>query len=264
MFEHCEIEREHYNAAEFAAFHAFVYGSTKESTAAFFWVSIGSNYWIERQAVIDLDIVVLDGDTSFLLEYGNLDDATKIERLALEYAFNTTASSSHSANNTRILGRLVAEAVDLGYDLHDSAAGISPLLQLLHYEITEPSAEYTEARLFAWLTLLKSIGVDLHTYGQEEWDRFQALRRDCERPWDRWHSVYPHRCEDHPDRSLDPFCHKLDNKSTLSAFSYGADVSDWKLWILHHGDQYAGEFWRLIEQNGIFNRHVPGGWVEAD
>jgi hypothetical protein len=252
------------DAAEFATLHAFVYGSTEESTAAFFWMSIGGMDWCGRQAVFDLDIVVLDGDTSFLLKYGNLDDAIKIERLALEYAFNTTAGFSHSANNTRMLGGLVAGAVELGYDLHDSADGISPLLQLLHYETPEPSAERMEARLCAWLTLLKIIGVDLHTYGQEEWNRFQALRRDCERPWDQWHSVDPHLCEDHPDRAKDPFYHKLDNKPTLSAFSYGADVSDWKLWILHHGDQYAEEFWKLIERNGIFNRHVPGGWVEAD
>lgn len=245
-----------------------MYGSTEESTAAFFWMASGGIYWRKRQAVsvFDLGIIVLEGDMSFLLEYGNLDNATKIERLALEYAFNTTADGSHSASNMRMLGRLVAEAVNLGYDLHDSAAadGISPLLHILQYEDTKPSSERMEARLYAWLALLKSNGVDLHTYGQEEWNRFQALRRDCELPWDRWHGVDPHRCKDQSYRSRGYFHHQLDNKSPLSAFSYGSDVSDWKLWILHPGDQYAGQFWTLIEQNGIFDRHVPGGWVEAD
>jgi hypothetical protein len=264
LLENCEIDGDHSDAAECPHLHAFVYGSTEESTAAFFWTASGGLYWNERQELLDLDVVVLDDDTSYLLECGKFDDATKIKRLALEYAINATASLHNSARNTHVLGELVAGAINAGYDLHDSADGISPLLRLLHEKYKGMSAEAMEARLYAWLTLLDSIGVDLHTYGQEEWNRFQALRRDCERPWDWWHGVTPHRCEDHPSRSVFCYYHRVDNKPTLSAFSYGADVSDWKLWTLHHGYQYAGQFWRLIEQNGIFNRHVPGGWVEAD
>jgi hypothetical protein len=265
LLENCEIDGDHYDAAECPHLHAFVYGSTEESTAAFFWMASGGLYWNERRVLLDLDVVVLDDDTSYLLKSGKFDNATKIERLAMEYTLNATANFSHSARNTRVLGELVAGAMHSGCDLHGREDDISPLLRLLHREDKWMSAEYMEARLYAWLALLKSIGVDLHTYGQEEWDRFRALRRDCERPWDWWHGAYPHRCEDLPSHlSPTSYRHEIETKPTVSAFSYGADVSDWKLWILHHGDQYAGQFWRLIEKNGIFNRHVPGGWVEAE
>ena len=231
---------------------AFVYGDIKESTATLFW-TILINY--DRPDLHNFEILAINDDTSYLLNYGSFDDRTKFECLALAYARSATSASECSASNMRMLGGLVVGAIDIGYDLHDSTDGISPLLQILH----GGEALSMEARLHAWLTLLKSTGVNLHMYGQEEWNRFQALRRSCERPWDWWHGVDAHQCEDYfgggfrPGREYGP---------TLTAFAYGKEISDWKLWLLHPGDQHAGQFWRLIEQNGIYCRHVPGGWVE--
>jgi hypothetical protein len=264
LIENSELECMHedmspWDSSSLAKLHVawlrdFTYECTEESTAAFFWMKICNKYWHEWDPIFDLDSTTLNGDTLYLLNYGKVDDMSKINILTLAYARSATDSSNKS--NTLVLGRLVAEAIDLGYDLHAGANSISPLLRLLHHGGT--STERMRARLYAWLALLKSSGVDLHTYGQEEWNLFQAVRRDCERPWDRRHGVDAHQCEDFPDDQYETI-----HASTVTAFTYGEEVSDWKIWVLHPGDQYAGQFWRLIERNGIFDRRVPGGWVEA-
>lgn len=209
--------------------------------------------------------VALDDDTTYLLRYGTFDEKTEMNALAQLYASNVTLKTTRGADNLRRLGQLIAGAVDLGMDLHESADGISPLLRILQGKYEAVSFGDKEARLNAWLALLKSIGVDLRLYGQEEWHRFQALRRECDRPWDWWHGTDDHQCQDYPDdvpgRSGFQFFEYI---PTLAAFTYGEEVSDWKLWILHPGDHHAGQFWRLIERNGIYSRHVPGGWVEAE
>ena len=235
-----------YDAAELANTRVFVYGDIKASTATRFWTILISYYCPDLD---NFEILAINDDTSYLLNYGSFDDRTKFKCLALAYARSATSASECSASNMRMLGELVVGAIDIGYDLHDSTDGISPLLRILH----GGEAPSMEARLHAWLTLLKSTGVNLHMYGQEEWNRFQALRRGCERPWDWCHGVDAHQCGSFLDSEHGP---------TLIAFAYGEDVSDWKLWLLHPGDHHAGEFWRLIEQNGIYCRHVPGGWVE--
>lgn len=119
---------------------------------------------------------------------------------------------------------------------------------MLHDKRTVPSVTEMEARLEEWITLLKFTGVDLRLYGQEEWHRFQALRRDRERPWDWRHGVEAHRCEEVPDDRFRGVSGESESPPTLAAFTYGEKVSDWKLWVLHPGDEHAGQFWRLIQQ----------------
>lgn len=236
-----------------------MYGGTEESTAAFFWIYL-DRYKDPYDSLFNLGILTLNDDTSYLLNHGEFNYTDNVSKLAQAYAMNATHDTSYSAINMRILGELLAGAIDLGHDLHKGTNGISPLLRILHAEYEVLPAKDLEARLVAWLRLLKSIGVDLCVYGREEWSRFQALRRDCERPWDWWHGVGAHRCEEVNASYPNP----RDSAPTLTAFTYGEEVSDWKTWMLHHGDQHAGQFWRLIEQNGIYNRHVPGGWVEDE
>lgn len=254
------------HAADAAILYDFVYGCTEESVATFLWIQLCSSNWVDEKLHFNPETMALNGDTSYLLRYGKFNDAKRVDRLAEAYVTSATRGSGCSTIDTRTLRQLVAEAVNVGMDLHGDPDGISPLLNFLHSRkfMVSVTAREIEARLYAWLTLLESVGVDLHLHGQEEWCRFQALRRFCERGWDLGHGFYPHRCEEVPERPADSDDRKFNNKATLSAFSYGADVSDRKLWTLHRGDHYAGQFWRLIEQNGIFNRHVPGGWGEAD
>jgi hypothetical protein len=241
-----------------ANIRAFVYGDIKESTATHFWTVISFCRPDVYGDVHNFELLAINDDTSYLLKYGSFDDRVKFNCLALAYTASAIGGLEYSASNMRTLGELVAGAIDLGYDLHDSADGISPLLRLLHDDDRRMPAEFMEARLHAWLALLKSTGVDLQIYGQEEWNRFQALRRDCERPWEYRHGVKAHRCEEVSEGTFDEY----GSLPTLTAFTYGEEVSDWKLWLLHLRDEYAGQFWRLIEQNGTYCRHVPGGWVE--
>jgi hypothetical protein len=114
--------------------------------------------------------MALDGDTSYLLRYGKFNDATRVERLPDAYATSATRSSGCSTIDTRTLGQLVAEAVNVGMDLHGDPDGISPLLNFLHSRkyMVSVTARDMEARLYAWLTLFGCVGVDLHLYGQKE------------------------------------------------------------------------------------------------
>lgn len=259
LAENCEIDWDTYKRVHtIARLQVFLYGGTEESSAAFFWIYV-DRYRSLQTSPFNLGILILNDDTSYLLNYGDLNYTDNVNILAQAYVTNATRDISYSASNMRILGELVAGAIDLGHDLHEGTDGISPLLRILHAKYEVLPAKDLEARLVAWLSLLKSIGVDLCVYGREEWSRFQALRRDCERPWDWWHGVGAHWCEE-----VNAIPQHRDFAPTLTAFTYGEEVSDWKIWMLHHGDQYAGQFWRLIEQNGIYNRHVPGGWVEDE
>jgi hypothetical protein len=234
-----------------------------ESTAAFFWIRI-YDFEASNHRCFNLDIVALNNDTTYLLKYRNLHDATQFSSLALVYIRTTLNGPDYSASNKRRLEELLAGLIELGHDLHESPDGISPLLRMLHDKYKQPFANEMETRLDQWLTLLKTTGVDLRLYGQEEWHRFQALRRNCDRPWDWRHGVRDRQCGEVADKRFPRLFDTSEYPPTLTAFTYGEEVSDWKLWLLHPGDQHAGQFWRLIEQNGIYNRHVPGGWVEDE
>jgi hypothetical protein len=263
LAEECELDWTGVEAlsgdvAWMASIYAFVYGSIEESTAAFFWIKIAKPETLCYPG-FNLDVVALNNDTTYLLKYRNLHvGTTQLSSLALAY-ITSAFHGPDSASNKRRLQELLVGWIELGHDLHGSSDGISPLISVLHYyRYTVPCVSGMEARLNDWLTLLKNTGVDLRLYGQEEWHRFQALRRNCDRPWDWGHGVEAHRCE---EDSYDIFG-RSESLPALATFTYGEEVSDWKLWVLHPGDEYAGKFWRLIEQNGIYDRHVPGGWVE--
>lgn len=186
-------------------------------------------------------------------------------------------------SNARVLSKLVAEARDYEIDpLVREHTAISPMLRILHPEPAK-SALATHrgwgdlsAILNAWLSLREQLGVDLAEYGEEEWRIFQFVRRkyECKRPWDSWHGTKPHSCYEYSvyltDPDFDGFdAEDLDGRPTLFSFSYGAAVSDWKLWEVHPGDQYAGQFWGMIEQigfppegDGFCGQDMPGGWLE--
>jgi hypothetical protein len=211
--------------------------------------------------------------------------------LAIAYVTSAGAGSDKSVVNARRFRELIVEALNHGLDLHEEqpvAVGVSLLLRLLHLapipldrqsdSASERVLTDMERLLHIWLDLLESMGVDLSVYGQEEWRLFEQLRRtnnECERPWDWWHQrEQPCSCYEigHEYETADDWLSDLDSYPTLFTFSYGAKISDWKLRVVHNGDQYAGQFWRMLEQNdsamekeaGYYHRMVPGGWVEDE
>ncbi|KAF7877049.1 uncharacterized protein EAF02_008269 [Botrytis sinoallii] len=91
-----------------------------------------------------------------------------------------------------------------------------------------------------WLGFLVNLGVDLNTYGEVESAIYKKKRmaQDLDEDW------------------------LLEN---VLGFKYGPRIEDWDLWAIEWRDEYAGDFWKLIEnplQAALANISVPGEWVD--
>lgn len=212
-----------------------------------------------------LDAVAIDGSVMYVLEdrltnVWDLCSDQTIHALALAYTTCRTQDDAQSVKSAHMWEDLLTAAVGLGLSLHGPSDRVSPLLKLLHTRPVchpdEGPPRDMEARLRAWVTALQRWGVELYTYGQEERRRFLDIRRRCEQPWS--HGVEEHKC----DNKLFEW---WDFEPTLFAFSYGTQPSDWELWLVHPGDQYAGHFWQMVEEgNRDIPQSMPGGWIEAE
>ena len=276
----------------------FAYGSAEDANIVLFWNEIlqvsyhRSVTKRERKKSMLLDALVLDDGIEYLvgnraIDYLNrecIKPSLAAHRLTMAFIASTVSSSNDGMSNARVLRKLIAEARHIGIDPLDCEhTAISPMLRLLHPEPSTSALASHKGRkdlsaiLNAWVSLLDHLGVDLARYGEKEWRIFQDVRRKyaCKRPWDDWHGKAPHSCyEDSTfllkgDFPKDVSTDDLDRRPTLFSFSYGAAVSDWELWEVHPGDQYAGHFWATIEQLGFpseglgfCSQEMPGGWLE--
>ena len=276
----------------------FAYGSAEDANLVLFWNEIlhvsqhRSTSERELKWSMLLDALVLDGGIEYLvgnraidyLKRKNIEPSSAAHLLAMAFIASAVSSFHDGISNARVLSKLIAEARHSGIDpLECEHTAISPMLRFLHPEPLNSALAVHKgwkdlsAVLNAWVSLLDYLGVDLAGYGEEEWRVFQYVRRkyECKRPWDAWHGKAPHPCyedsiflvkSDEPD---DACTDDLDCRPTLFSFSYGAAVSDWELWEVHPGDQYAGHFWAMIEQTGFpsegegfCGQEMPGGWLE--
>jgi hypothetical protein len=278
----------------------FVFGETKDGNIILFWNEIRklSCSWYTpyccdrtfdrraREMCSLLKAISLNGEITYLVGLRSMELIkhavySPIGSLAVQYIASIATGSDQSIENARALQELITGALGHGYDLHAHPGNrISPLLILLHPEpmLAPRRLDGTRHRpyidmkrfLHIWLSLLKSIGIDLLSYGETEWRMLQQLRHtsECDRPWDWWHGAETHRCYG----DVNNFDATLDSCPALLSFSYGADVSDWTIWVYHPGDQYAGQFWRMVEQDGsglgagvdYCPQSIPGGWVEDE
>ncbi len=87
---------------------------------------------------------------------------------------------------------------------------------------------------------LKAAGIDLRQYGEKE---FVSLSRDFRLP----------------------FC---DCWIRLIEFNYGPEVQDWMFRFSEPSDEFAGEFWAMIEglkeDADSKQPQVPGSWIEDE
>ncbi|EXF83553.1 hypothetical protein CFIO01_00695 [Colletotrichum fioriniae PJ7] len=102
----------------------------------------------------------------------------------------------------------------------------------------------TSIYLRKWLEDVQISDHDLEEYGRREMEYFKCevrLREERLRT-----------CSE----TMEP-----DSGMRLVSFTYGSEPKDWNLvWSLE-AEEYAGEFWDLIENPPL---HVPGGWVDDD
>ncbi|KAK2023773.1 hypothetical protein LX32DRAFT_130689 [Colletotrichum zoysiae] len=112
----------------------------------------------------------------------------------------------------------------------DSERHVMPPMQLL-----------LESALTAWITTLSNCGIDLLSYGRQEkrlYDEGSTRYRRQFIPWD-YSSVT--------------------SRLLLIGFTYGSRPEQWKLWWTWEYEDYAGEFWDLVESQRF---KMPGSWVD--
>jgi hypothetical protein len=278
----------------------FAYGSAEDANIVLFWNEIlhvsqhASATQREYKWSKLLDALVLNDEIEYLvgnraidyLKRERVEPSSAAHLLTMAFVASAVSTSYRGMSNARALRKLIVEARHSGIDLLECEhTAISPMLRLLHPEPSNSALTILNykgwkdlsAILDAWVSLLDYLGVDLARYGEKEWRVFKYVRRkyECKRPWDNWHGKAPHSCyEDSTflverDYLEDVSMEDLDFRPTLFSFSYGAAVSDWELWEVHPGDQYAGHFWAMIEQlgfppegEGFCGQEMPGGWLE--
>jgi len=289
LVEQCDSD--HYtdtSGPAFSLIQTFASANTEDANIILFWNKIlhfdrnplfASPNEVELSTV--LDTVTSDGDNTYLVGHRAVESLSRrgYERSVMARSLTTAYIASAVSNqevgtrNARVLEELFMEARHNGLDLYSLDHGeMSPMLRFLHSEPKVKGGKDMATHLNAWLTVLGTLGFDLAVYGEVESRLFQQLQRkyQCERPWDFWHGTKPHSCYDYSGCKRD-WANYDDERPALFAFSYGATVSDWKVFEIHPGDQYAGQFWQLIEKDdfetggtGHNRQYVPGGWVEIE
>ncbi|KAF7890434.1 hypothetical protein EAF00_008749 [Botryotinia globosa] len=100
-----------------------------------------------------------------------------------------------------------------------------------------------------WLGSLVNMDIDLDTYGERESSLYKKRITFFDEVTMEEHSYIPMYWE-------------LRN---ILGFKYGPRIEDWDLWVFEHTDEYAGDFWKLIEnplQAALANISIPGEWVD--
>jgi hypothetical protein len=112
--------------------------------------------------------------------------------------------------------------------------------------------EEVSSLLRVWLSDLLDVGVDLQQYGAEE--KLLNLAGsvcndfDVEDTWVGWSSIH------------------------LIGFSYGHHPEDWHFWFSDPTDDFAGDFWYLVEDPAFWesgeggndvDHTIPGSWTEC-
>ncbi|KAI1209621.1 uncharacterized protein F4807DRAFT_460370 [Annulohypoxylon truncatum] len=99
-------------------------------------------------------------------------------------------------------------------------------------------AEFAEV-LISWLEVLKRAGIDLDVYGYREHEIF--VKND--------QHFFDLRSYFQPSFSA----------FYLVDFKFGPEPEDWEFYWAEPTDEFAGDFWDLIENPPL---HIPGSWVD--
>jgi hypothetical protein len=113
-----------------------------------------------------------------------------------------------------------------------------------YYSLVESTRVNPQHALDFWITTLSDSGVDLTIYGQRErsiWNSADILLK----PWhnDPW----------------DPLSDYYIGERRLISFDYGSLPKNWKLWENEPTDEFAGDFWLMLDRK---DETMPGTWID--
>lgn len=91
-----------------------------------------------------------------------------------------------------------------------------------------------------WLRVIRQAGIDLNTYGEYEHQHLvnSNVSQEIMRPLNSTYGCSP-------------------SVFRIVGFTYGSEPEDWEVFWNEPTDQFAGHFWRLIEDPPV---HIPGSW----
>jgi hypothetical protein len=144
---------------------------------------------------------------------------------------------------------LVRQLIVAGADIHAiTDASETPFISALMASYDRSRSPWTCTAMAAakrapqmlrsWVEALHHARVDLELYGEKETELqlSGAVSKD----------VFGHRYSGPGHQSW-----------RIIGFSYGARPNDWKLWVSESTDEFAGQFWDMIDHP---ERKIPGAW----
>ncbi|TGO30105.1 hypothetical protein BPAE_0008g00970 [Botrytis paeoniae] len=139
---------------------------------------------------------------------------------------------------------LIKKMISAGMSLHTLDEDSETILQKEFWSCRR-RLDVQEGKIWdleMWLGFLVNLGVNLNTYGEVESSIYKKKRMaqelDAPRGW---------------------------LLERVLGFKYGPCIEDWDLWVFEWTDEFAGDFWKLIEnplQAVLANLSIPGGWVD--
>jgi hypothetical protein len=165
-----------------------------------------------------------------------------------------------AANSINGWHRLAREAITAGADVSAINKNNSTVLQSLltsfgNYWLFPPTFgfwRYLMSLLNSWLIDLESCEIDLSSYGKEEWEHHLLYRVEFD---------------------IDLDTERSTPKVRLINFSYGCRPEDWIFWFSEPTDEFAGDFWGMIENGPTESSDkelddqissTPGAWNSDD
>lgn len=158
---------------------------------------------------------------------------------------------------------LVRQILNKGADLNRCGLFGTPLIRMLRgayslswwysFELNDPLGDVCfcdrpfqhqhrrgEEALLTWLQTLQGFGIDLERYGKTEHKLFYQESSS----WRNLEFLIPGRGEEvYPLR--------------LIGLQVGPEPEDWKVWLSEPSDEFAGDFWDMLEHP---ERTIPGAW----
>ena len=152
-----------------------------------------------------------------------------------------------------ILQELVTAGVDLNVtrlsQLHDlKDVRMTPMWDLLYglcyptwYEQVQVNLQHA---IMSWISTLSDFGVDLREYGLQERSTWKPVEISTK---------FIH------SGPLDLFSDYYFGNRRLINFDYGPSPKDWRIWENEPTDEFAGEFWLMLDKK---EEIMPGTWID--
>jgi hypothetical protein len=171
------------------------------------------------------------------------------------------------------LRALICKIVSAGFLAQiTSSSGQTPLAEILltisrkKIFIESPKLKicktiaWVEMIMMDWLEILSDCGIELEAYGRWETIHFQDKDKDLDLVW------HEKRISSSNVWVL-PFCARRGLR--FVGFTFGPRLQDWDFGFSEPSDEFAGEFWLMIEEGRTWNtvnegsgfrQTIPGAW----